>query len=176
MTSATTPAATTIPAGTTTTVAGRRSDPHPQSDHDTDEAVEPIRLRVVGGGEIAVALAQLASVLRWDCTICERLDDADDLRGTHALVVLSHDLEVAGTALCRGLAGPLDYVGGLGGHTTQRLRRDWLRSRRVDPQRIDRIHGPAGLDIGASAPVEIALAIVAEIVAVRHGAAGGPLS
>lgn len=134
------------------------------------------RVRVVGGGEVAAALGQLARVLRWDCTIVERSGEQDDLAFTDAMIVLSHDLEIAGAALTCGLNAHLDYVGGMGSRTTQRRRREWLMAHRVNPDLIDQIHGPAGLDIGADGPAEIALSIMAEINATRTGSSGGSIS
>ncbi len=147
----------------------RRADP------DDDERPRP-QVRVVGGGEVAAALGQMARVLHWDCTIVERAADATELARTDALVVLSHDVEIAGAALSCGLAARLAYVGGMGSRTTQRRRREWLMAHRVAPEQIDQIHGPAGLDIGADAPAEIALSIMAEINATRTGSSGGPIS
>ena len=136
----------------------------------------PTRVRVVGGGEVAASLGQLARVLHWDCTIVERVEDHEDLASTDALIVLSHDLEIACPALCRGLAAHLPYVGAMGSQTTQRHRRQWLMGHRISPELIDQVRGPAGLDIGADGPAEIALSIMAEVAAVRTGSRGGSIS
>ena len=97
---------------------------------------------------------------------------------THAdaVVVLSHDRAVDGPALRAALAGQAGYVGGLGlGPHPGASGPSWLAASGVAADDIARIHGPAGLDIGAFTPAEIATAITAEIMAVRSGASGGSL-
>ena len=69
----------------------------------------------------------------------------------------------------------LGYVGLLGGRRTQRLRRQSLEAEGLASEVVDRIRGPIGLDIGASTPAEIAVSVLAEVVAARRGATtGGP--
>jgi len=89
------------------------------------------------------------------------------------MVVTSHDVEVAGPALAAALASPVGYLGALGSRRTQQARADWLAYRGITE--LDRVHGPAGLDIGATTPAEIAVAILAETLAVRAHASAGPL-
>jgi xanthine dehydrogenase accessory factor len=135
-------------------------------------------LVVVGDGLIADALVSLARLLDWNAatdsgpTAAERISG---LRPGDAVVVLSHDLPLAGPALLAALTGQASYVGALGSHRTQSKRRDWLAAQGLDGSRIDRIHGPAGLDIGALTPYEIAVAIIAEALAVRTGRDARPL-
>ena len=85
-------------------------------------------------------------------------------------MVLSHDDELAGPALRAALQGDVGYIGGLGSRRTQQARADWLAYRGITD--IERIHGPAGLDIGAGSPAEIAVSIVAEALAVASGGSG----
>ena len=66
-------------------------------------------------------------------------------------------------------------MGALGSRRTQAARRDWLTEFGVSAADQDRVHGPAGLDIDAHTPAEIAISIVAEIVAGRSSAGGGAL-
>jgi len=63
------------------------------------------------------------------------------------------------------------YIGALGSLRTQEKRRRRLLDRGYDERRLSRIHGPVGLDIGAKTPEQIAISILAEIVAVRNGRA-----
>ncbi len=100
---------------------------------------------------------------------------ARELRPSDAFVVLSHDRDVDGPALAAALSGSAGYVGALGSRRTQAARRDWMTDYGVDVADQDRIHGPAGLDIDAHTPAEIAISIVAEIVAGRSAATGGAL-
>ena len=89
------------------------------------------------------------------------------------LVVLSHDLEVAGPTLAAALDGGVGYIGALGSRRTQESRAEWLAYRDITD--LGRIHGPAGLDIGASTPAEIAVSIVAEALAVAKATSARPL-
>jgi xanthine dehydrogenase accessory factor len=83
------------------------------------------------------------------------------------VVVISHDAEIAGRALMAVLSGGAGYIGALGSRRTQQARAKWLAEHGVTE--LDRIHGPAGLDVGADTPAEIAVSIVAEALAVRSG-------
>jgi xanthine dehydrogenase accessory factor len=60
-------------------------------------------------------------------------------------------------------------VGALGSRSTQARRRRELAARGVEEKKLDRVHGPVGLDLGGREPAEIAVAVLAELVAARHG-------
>jgi xanthine dehydrogenase accessory factor len=119
----------------------------------------------------------------------ERIPSADELvvawpdevlaqvRPDHAtaVVVLTHDDRFDIPALQSALAGEAFYVGALGSRRNQERRRERLLEAGVPEEDVDRIAGPAGLDIGADSPAETALSILAEILAVRSRRAGGPL-
>jgi xanthine dehydrogenase accessory factor len=136
-------------------------------------------LIVVGAGLIAQALAAAADLLGWSTTVRTTAPAAvaalTGCTAADSIVVLSHDRDVDGPALQAALDGPIGYVGALGSRHTQAARREWLTAHGVAPADIDRIHGPAGLDIGAYGPAEIAVSIVAEIVAARSESSGVPL-
>lgn len=136
-------------------------------------------LLVVGDDEVAQvadALAAVATTLGWAATIADDLDTVRNaLPGTDAVVVLSHHHGLDGPALAAALASDVHYVGAMGSRRTQARRRDWLVEHGVPAEAQTRIHGPAGLDIGADSPAEIAVSILAEVIGVRHGAAGGAL-
>ena len=72
-----------------------------------------------------------------------------------------------GPALAAALSGRCGYVGALGSRRTQAARREWLTEHGVDDVAQARIHGPAGLDIDAHTPGEIAISVAAEILANR---------
>ena len=91
------------------------------------------------------------------------------------MVVLTHDDRFDVPALQGALAGEAFYVGALGSRRNQARRRERLLEAGVPEEAVERISGPAGLDIGADSPAETALSILAEILAVRAGRAGGPL-
>jgi xanthine dehydrogenase accessory factor len=136
-------------------------------------------LVVVGEGLIAEALGGAGALLDWTVRVVPNVDEAvavaSGLRASDALVVLSHDREVDGPALAAALGSAAGYVGALGSRRTQAARREWLTDFGVTEADQDRIHGPAGLDIDAHTPAEIAISIVAEIVAGRSSASGGAL-
>jgi xanthine dehydrogenase accessory factor len=74
------------------------------------------------------------------------------------------------------LRSPAPYVGAIGSRRTQEKRRAHLREKGFGDADLARLRGPIGLDLGGTQPMETALAIMAEIVAVRGGGSGQPLS
>jgi xanthine dehydrogenase accessory factor len=135
------------------------------------------KLVVVGGGAIAEALSQAAGLLGWQTQIVNDVSGATGVIAGLALmdkvVVTSHDVDLAGPALAAALESPVGYIGGLGSRRTQQNRADWLAYRGVTD--LTRVHGPAGLDIGANTPAEIAVSILAEALAVGSKANGAAL-
>jgi len=134
---------------------------------------------VVGDGLIADALRDTAALLGWRCEVIGSVDEAVSavgrLQRSDAVVVLSHDRAVDGPVLAAALNSRTGYVGALGSRRTQELRREWLTEHGVPADDQARIHGPAGLDIDAHTPAEIAVSIVAEILGSRAGSSGGAL-
>jgi xanthine dehydrogenase accessory factor len=88
--------------------------------------------------------------------------------------VLTHDPKFDEPALELALRSPACYVGAIGSRKTQAHRRDRLRAAGFSEAEIGRLHGPIGLPLGGRGPAEIALAILAEITAVRYGRASRP--
>ncbi|MFY0408412.1 XdhC family protein [Solicola sp. PLA-1-18] len=129
---------------------------------------------VVGAGPVADATTQLGAVMGWkvEHTDASAAQQVSTLGPDDAVVVLSHDPEVDGPTLAAAVASDVGYVGAMGSRRTQERRREWLAGAGVDVDARDRIHGPAGLDIGADTPAEIALAVVAQVVALARGASG----
>jgi xanthine dehydrogenase accessory factor len=156
----------------------------------------PLRLVVVGAVHIAQALVPLAAVLGYAITVVdprrafatdERFpnvtistewpDEAlDALKPDHrtAIVTLTHDPKLDDPALDRALRSRAFYIGALGSRKTHAARLGRLRELGHGDAALARIRGPVGLAIEAVTAPEIALAILAEIVAVRHG--GAPLA
>jgi xanthine dehydrogenase accessory factor len=97
----------------------------------------------------------------------EALADIPLTRGT-AVAMLTHDPKLDDPALKLALPSAAFYVGALGSRTTQAKRRQRLLAEGLSDETVERLHGPIGLDLDASTPEEIALAIMAEIVAVRN--------
>ena len=152
----------------------------------------PPHLIVVGAVHTAIPLTTGAKLLGFGVTIVdprttfatrERFPDADDLivewpddalprlrldRSTY-IAVLTHDPKFDDPAVRIALAHPVRYVGALGSQRTQERRRATLREAGVPEEELQRIYGPIGLPIGARTPAELAISILAEIVAVRRG-------
>jgi xanthine dehydrogenase accessory factor len=156
-----------------------------------DVILPPPTLVIIGGVHIAIALEKIARVLDYKTIIIdprasfgsldrfphvERLiqawpDQALDeieLSERTAVVVLTHDPKIDDAALKIVVNSPVYYIGVLGSRTTQAKRRERLLNSGVSEAQIDRFHAPVGVDIGAKTPEEIALAIMAEIIAVRN--------
>lgn len=85
-----------------------------------------------------------------------------------AIVALTHDPKLDDTALAAALASDAYYIAALGSRKNHGLRRDRLAGLGFTAETLDRIHGPAGLAIGAQGPAEIALSIAAEMTAAWH--------
>jgi xanthine dehydrogenase accessory factor len=125
------------------------------------------RLVVVGNSPVADALAELAAKVGWRI---QAFTEAASATGAIAalskldkVVVTGHDLELTGGALGAALDSEAGYIGSLGSHRMQQNRADWLAYRGVTD--LTRVHGPAGIDIGAETPAEIAISILAEAIA-----------
>ncbi|MDZ7679927.1 MAG: XdhC family protein [Acidimicrobiales bacterium] len=122
------------------------------------------KLVLVGGGPMVEALVAAGALLGWQTAVAADASTATGLiAGLSAgdcVVVAHHDLEVAGAALDAALDTDAGYIGALGSRRMQQARADWLAYRGVTD--LDRVHGPAGLDIGANSPPEVAVAVLAE--------------
>ncbi len=94
---------------------------------------------------------------------------------TDAVVLSDHDAPYVDEVLKRALAGPAFFVGMLGSRRHAPMVMQRLRDDGVPAAQVDRLHSPCGLDIGSQSPAEIALSIVAEIVAVERGRSGGAM-
>jgi xanthine dehydrogenase accessory factor len=159
----------------------------------------PAQLLIVGAGHVAEALSRLGKMLsyyvivtdaRGAFAVPERFPDANrvikgwpqdvlpklDLGEKTYLVLLSHDARFDQPTLELALPSPVPYIGAIGSRRTQAERFQRLREQGFTEEQLDRIHGPVGLDIGGTTPEETALAIMAEITAVRRGRSGAPLT
>ena len=151
------------------------------------------RLLIIGAGQLSRALAQMALALDFEVICCDPREEYHltwDVPGTtfskampddlvlelqldphSAVVAVTHDPKLDDMALLEALKSPAFYVGALGSRGNTAKRRERLALFDLTPAEIDRLHGPIGLDIGSKTPAEIAVSIVAEIVAVRNGVA-----
>ena len=135
-------------------------------------ALVPVtRLAIGGGGPNAEAIEQAARFLGWQVQRAANPDTATGLMlglsPIDAAVVMGHDVEVSSTILAAALEGGAGYIGALGSMRMQQNRADWLAYRGITD--LTRVHGPAGIDINARTPAEVAVSVVAEIVAVLNG-------
>ena len=128
-------------------------------------------LVIVGASPVGDALRANAELLGWQVRIATEQGVTTGLIASLApidsVVVVSHELELAGIGLAAALDSQVGYIGALGSHRMQEMRADWLAFRGITD--TSRVHGPAGLGIGARTPAEIAVAILAQAVAVRAG-------
>jgi xanthine dehydrogenase accessory factor len=91
------------------------------------------------------------------------------------VIVFSHDPKFDEPALLAALQSGAGYIGALGSRRTARDRHARMLAAGADPQALERIHSPCGLDIGAATPEEVAISIMAEVIAARSGRGGEPL-
>lgn len=158
----------------------------------------PSRLFIVGATHAAVALCRMAKLVGFHVTVVdprsvyatrERLPEADEIRRAWPdqgldeneldaysyLVSLTHDAKFDQPTLLKALRSSARYIGAIGSRSTHTRRKEQLREQGFTDDDLARIHSPIGLDIGSRTPEEIAVSILAEILAVRSGRAGAPL-
>ena len=160
------------------------------------------RLVICGAGHVGAALAKLASLLGYQSTLIDdrqefvvrelfpdprielvaAADWADAVRGSVSdgrgvsVVLVTRGHSEDEVCLQAVMATGADYVGMIGSKRRTRIVLERLREAGADEEMLGKVHAPIGLDIGAVTPEEVALAIMAEIVAVRRGGEGGSLS
>ena len=101
---------------------------------------------------------------------------APEAEASTYVAILTHDPKFDEPALLGALETPARYIGAVGSRRTNADRRRRLQDVGVPPASLARIRGPIGLDIGADTPEEMAISILAEIIATRHARSGGPLT
>ncbi|KYK14207.1 MULTISPECIES: XdhC/CoxI family protein [Streptomyces] len=164
-----------------------------------ESRVPPPRMIVFGAVDFAAALVRAGKFLGHHVTVCDarpvfatpaRFPEADEvvvdwpdryLRSTPTdertvLCVLTHDAKFDVPLLTEALRMPVAFVGAMGSRRTHEDRERRLREAGVTERELARLRSPIGLDLGARTPEETALSIAAEIVAVRHGGTGLPLT
>ena len=155
------------------------------------EVVEgPLRVVIFGAAEAAEHLCAYGKQLGWRTTVVdarpalatpERVPSAgeiikawpdqvvDRIDERTVVVTLSHEERLDIPAVAAALERHARYVGAIGAKRTQERRRAALSEQGFSEADLDRIHGPAGIDLGGRSPAQVALAIAAEIVAVTSG-------
>jgi xanthine dehydrogenase accessory factor len=157
-----------------------------------DRVAPPLSLVIVGAGQIAMTLTRLARELdirtvvvdgRDRYATAERFPDADEIHvgmpseivaelapGKNAAVVLvAHDYKYELPVLREILRSPVGYIGLLGSRKRGAAVRELLAAEGFMPDELARVHTPIGLDLGGKRPGEVAISILAEVVAVRNG-------
>jgi xanthine dehydrogenase accessory factor len=150
------------------------------------------RLLIIGAGQMTQYLAQMATALGYQTTVCDPREEyaqefdlpgvtlvrsmPDDTvqamkpDGHLAIVALTHDPKLDDLALMEALTGPAFYIGAIGSRVNQTKRAERLKEHfGLTDAQLARLHGPVGLKNGARTPPEIAVSILAEITAVRYG-------
>ena len=147
------------------------------------------QLFIIGSGMVSAYLAQMALSLDYEITVCDPRQDLleqfavedvrkiadmpDDAVRAHAndpataIVALTHDPRIDDMGLMEALGTDAFYIGAMGSSRTSAARRERLLDLDVSANDIARLHAPIGLPIGSKTPPEIAIAILAEITAVR---------
>ena len=151
------------------------------------------RLLLLGAGDVAKYVAEMALALEYDVTLCDPrlkyLDNwhVDGVETTSRLpddvvrerfsnpysgiIALAHDPRVDDMALMEALKTDAFYVGAMGSERTSAARRERLPELGLTKDEIDELYAPIGFQIDSKTPAEIAIAIMAEVTAVRHGQA-----
>ena len=149
------------------------------------------RVLVIGAGQLSRVFAIMAQALDFEVICCDPREEYHltwDVEGTtfsrempddliqqlqldahSAVVAVTHDPKLDDLAIIDALQSDAFYVGALGSRGNTAKRKERLAMFDLADEQIDRLHGPIGLDIGSRTPAEIAVAIVAEMVAVRNG-------
>ncbi len=149
------------------------------------------RMLVIGGSEIAHYLAEVASTVDFQVFVCDPREEyrtawrakgakwiegmPDDAvvafrpDGHSVILTVSHDPKLDDMALLEALKSEAFYVGAVGSGRTSAERRKRLADFDLTPTQVARLHGPVGLSIGSRTPPEIALAILADLIAARNG-------
>jgi xanthine dehydrogenase accessory factor len=161
-----------------------------------DVYIEPVlpqpELVIAGHGRIAETLARLGHLMNFSVTIhdpsaaresfpdAQRIIDKDfDVAGisfgpsTYVVIATLHKNDHLW--LQRALEGEAAYVALIASSHRSRLVLDYLLAEGVSPEKVDRVWAPAGIDLGAAGPEEIALSIMSQIVAIRRGGSAEPL-
>jgi xanthine dehydrogenase accessory factor len=159
----------------------------------------PQRLYIVGATHIAISLCKMAKEVGFQVYVIDprtAFADRERFAAAHALLhewpvdvldgaaldadayvlTLTHDTKFDLPTLARALRSDVRYIGALGSRKTHDGRLEALREEGFEDEALTRIKTPVGLDLGGRSPEEIALSILAEMVATRYQRSGGSLS
>ncbi len=159
----------------------------------------PARLLIVGGGHVGLAVATLGELCDMEVSVFDDREefanrerfpmaehvfagdtaaalDATDIGGSDFVVLVSRGHQLDEMALRHTVGRGAAYVGMIGSRRRTQTVLEHLREGGVPAEALAMVRTPIGLDIGAETPEEIAVAILAEIIMVRRGGAGGVMS
>lgn len=171
---------------------GIKTDSFSLTDHTMQTSYGPRwRMFVIGAGQLSLYVANFAVASDFDVIVIdprEEYAEGLDLKGVQfikgmpddvmqelgidshtAIVALTHDPKIDDLALIDALQSEAFYIGALGSLTNTLKRKERLREFNVSSEQLERLHGPVGLAIGALTPPEIAVSVMAEIIAVKYG-------
>ena len=171
---------------------GSKSDGFSLNDRTMQTSYGPRwRMFVIGAGQLSLYVANFAIASDFDVIVIdprEEYAEGLDLKGVQfikgmpddvmqelgidshtAIVALTHDPKIDDLALIDALQSDAFYIGALGSLTNTLVRKERLREFNVSTEQLERLHGPVGLAIGALTPPEIAVSVMAEIIAVKYG-------
>ena len=171
---------------------GNKTDGFSLSDSAMQTSYGPRwRMFVIGAGQLSLYVANFAVASDFDVIVIdprEEYAEGLDLEGVQfikgmpddvmqelgidshtAIVALTHDPKIDDLALIDALQSEAFYIGALGSLTNTLKRKERLREFNVTTEQLERLHGPVGLAIGALTPPEIAVSVMAEIIAVKYG-------
>jgi xanthine dehydrogenase accessory factor len=178
---------------------GKRGEPHGDVELFVDRVAVPPEMYVFGAIDYADAMVRMGQFLGYRVTVidarpafatAERFPGADRvavawphefLAGARvdertAIIALTHDEKFDIPLLLEAIRTKAGYIGAMGSRNTHAARIDRLGAAGATDAELARLNAPIGLDLGARTPEETALAIAAEIVALRHGRSGGRLT
>ncbi|MBU3591018.1 XdhC family protein [Polynucleobacter sp. 78F-HAINBA] len=149
------------------------------------------RMVIIGAGQLSLYTADFALASDFEVIVIDpREEYAEGINREHiqfikgmpddvlleigvdshtAVVALTHDPKLDDMALMEALKSPAFYVGALGSRINTQKRKARLLEFDVTQEQVERLHGPVGLFIGALTPPEIAVSILAEVIAVKYG-------
>ena len=171
---------------------GSRHDEFLCNDHQMQTTYGPRwRMVIIGAGQLSLYTADFALASDFEVVVVDPREEyaeglnRDDLifhKGMPddvlleigvdphtAIVALTHDPKIDDMALMEALKSPAFYVGALGSRKNTQKRKERLLEFDVSQEQVDKLHGPVGLHIGALTPPEIAVSILAEVIAVKYG-------
>jgi len=149
------------------------------------------KLLLIGAGQLSRFVAEMGQALDYEIVVCDPREEVvaawpvdgvpvdtgmpdevvrEQVRDVRtAVLALTHDPRIDDLALVEALGTPAFYVGALGSRSNSARRRARLAEMGLSGSMLARLHAPIGLPIGSRTPAEIAVAILAELTAVRHG-------